>query len=138
MWKIVETALRRLYRYLYKRGIGTALALHRRGEVRPDGLRSIRICNQLVIDWRARRIHPWDSERPAGVRRELFVQQSLADTEAAISRLFETLPQIDMITLRVIDPDSDAERFGCRNHRQDGLPDRYFGRRQFTIARDAA
>jgi hypothetical protein len=34
----------------------------------------------------------------------LFVEQSLADTEAALERLFTSLPEIDIIELTVLDP----------------------------------
>jgi len=37
-----------------------------------------------------------------------FVEQSLADTEAAIRRLFQALPHVDTITVRVFDETSKA------------------------------
>jgi len=59
----------------------------------------------LEIEWRARDIHPWDRRLlPPAERAAAFVQQSLADTEAAIYRLFvEAVPHVDVITLRVFD-----------------------------------
>jgi len=88
----------------YKRSISRALALHLRGEVRRDGLIPIRSRTQFSIEWHARDVHPWDR----GVlspeeRAEAFVRQSLADTEAAICRLFEALPQVDVLTVKVLD-----------------------------------
>lgn len=109
MPQVVETVLRTVYGYLYRRSINAALALHRRGEARPDGLRATKICNRLEIDWHARRIHPWDSDDPQDVKRESFVRQSLADTDAAIRRLFQMLPHVNTIKLRVLDPESEAE-----------------------------
>ena len=38
----------------------------------------------------------------------LFAEQALADTEAAVYRLFERLPQIDVIELSVLEPTSEA------------------------------
>jgi hypothetical protein len=107
MWHILETVLQRMEKTLYRRNIEWALALHRRGEVRDDGLRATRVSNHLEIEWTARNIHPWDRGQPwdSGF---LFVDQSLADTDAAVTRLFEALPQVDVIMLRIFDPSSGA------------------------------
>jgi hypothetical protein len=62
----------------------------------------------LEIEWRARDIHPWDRSLLAPARRAAaFVEQSLADTEAAVYRLFEAVHQVDVITLKVFDRMSD-------------------------------
>ena len=109
MLHVLENALRKLDSYRYKRKIERALALYLRGEVRRDGLNLTRATAHLELEWRARDIHPWDrgflspAESAAA-----FVKQSLADTEAAVCRLFENLPQVDVITLRVLDPISDS------------------------------
>jgi hypothetical protein len=87
-----------------RRRIERALALHVRGEVRSDGLKLWRLSNRLEIEWRARDIHPWDRHDPPDKRASLFVRQSLADTESAITRLFQALPQVDMIALTVWSP----------------------------------
>ena len=107
MWHIFEIFLRRMEKTVYRHNVDWALNLHRRGEARPDGLEVIRVSNHLEIEWRARKIHPWDrgSLWESG---SLFVEQSLADTEAAIIRLFEALPQVDVIMLRTLDPASEA------------------------------
>jgi hypothetical protein len=51
----------------------------------------------------------WDRGLLSPARRAAaFVEQSLVDTEAAIHRLFEALPQVDVIALRVLDRTSEA------------------------------
>jgi hypothetical protein len=61
----------------------------------------------LEVEWRARDIHPWDRAIPAEERAALFVKQTFADTDAALSRLFGTLPHIDSVELRVLDAKSE-------------------------------
>jgi hypothetical protein len=58
------------------------------------------------VRWRARDIHPWDAQ--ASNKAQLFGEQLLADTEAVILRLFKTLPQVDVIDLKVFVPTSDS------------------------------
>jgi hypothetical protein len=104
MLHVWGTLLRKLERRRYKRGIKRALALHLRGEVRRDGLNPISVTTHLEIEWRARDIHPWDRDLLSpGEKAVAFVRQSLADTEAAIYRLFEAASQVDVVTLRVFD-----------------------------------
>jgi hypothetical protein len=108
MLHVLGPLLRRLDGFRYKHSIERALALHLRGEARQDGLSPASLTTHLEIEWRARDIHPWD--RPLLSRSEkaaVFVSQSLADTEAAVHRLFEALPQVDVITLRVLDYTSE-------------------------------
>ena len=109
MLHVLKMLLRKLDGHRYKHDIGRALALHLRGEVRSDGLDQINFTTQLQIEWRARDVHPWDQDLLSPARRAAaFVQQSLADTEAAIHRLFEALPQVDVIALRVLDQTSES------------------------------
>jgi hypothetical protein len=92
----------------YNRRIESALALHLRGEARTDGLALKRAHSRLAVQWSARHIHPWDSGSvSAEERAALFVKQALADADAALSRVFSLLPQLDSIELRVFHPDSD-------------------------------
>jgi hypothetical protein len=72
--------------------------------VRSDGLKLKSVNNRLEIEWCARDIHPWDRHDPPDRRATLFVRQCLNDTDAAITRLFETLPQVDVIAVRVLEP----------------------------------
>src|SRR5271154_5555461 len=109
MLNVLETIFSRLGCYWYQRSIRRALALYLRGEVRRDGLHPINMATQLDIEWRARDIHPWD--RPLlsrSQRAAAFVGQSLADTEAAVHRLFDAVPQVNVITLRVLDHASET------------------------------
>lgn len=94
----------------YRHGIKQALALNLRGEVRKDGLTLSKAGTSLAIEWYARDIHPWDRDRNLSPeeREHLFLQQCLADTEDAISRLFAELPQVDDIEVRVLEPASKA------------------------------
>ena len=89
--------------------IQNALALNRAGEARPDGLTLIRASHHLQIEWRAREIHPWDrnSGSSESMERELlFMEQAIADTDAALSRLFRDLPEVGVIKFSVIHPHS--------------------------------
>lgn len=102
MLQVVETLLQNLGAYCYERGIKRAIALHVRGEVRRDGLNLGAVTTHLDIEWQARDVHPWDRGLLSpSERANAFVEQALADTEAAIHRLFASLPQVDAITLKV-------------------------------------
>ena len=83
-----------------------SLALHRRGEVRSDGLQLTRMQSRMEVEWRARDIHPWDRELPAERQRDLFVRQVLSDIDAALGRLFSALPEVEALDVRVLDPHS--------------------------------
>lgn len=109
MLHVLKTLLRKPDGRRYKHDIGRALALYLRGEVRNDGLEPINLTTELRVEWRARDVHPWDRALLSPARRAaVFVEQSLADTEAAIYRLFEALPQVDVIAVRVLDQTSDT------------------------------
>jgi len=85
-----------------------ALSLAPRGGVRDDGLRLVKLRQlsgqETSLEWWARCIHPWDSDLSPLRQSELFSQQALLDTEAALIRLFRRLPGIDHIAFRVLDP----------------------------------
>ena len=101
MWRPIRSILRHLRIWRYRRIVGRALALNR-SEARPDGLRLTALRNRLEIQWRARGIHPWDRDLAPAEAIRTFVEQSLFDTEAAIVRLFDALPQVDVIDLSVL------------------------------------
>jgi hypothetical protein len=108
MLHVLEAFLHKIEGYRYRRNVDCALALHRRGEVRRDGLIPLSIATHLEIEWRARDVHPWDrSILSPAERATTFVRQSLADTEVAIYRLFAALPHIDVISLKVLDQISE-------------------------------
>lgn len=95
--------------FRFRRSIRHALALNLRNEVRPDGLVLSKAFSRLDIEWHARDIHPWDRDRNISPenRAIMFVQQCLSDTESAILRLFERLPQVESIEVRVLEPKSN-------------------------------
>ncbi len=107
MWRRLENLIQKVDTLRYRRGVERALALHLRGEVRGDGLQLYKLTNSLEIGWRARDVHPWDRDDPPDRKALRFVRQSLADTEAAITRLFQNLPQVDVIALTVLDRNSE-------------------------------
>ena len=111
MWnRSVIGALKRFATYLaqqrLRRKVIGALEVNRRAGVRNDGLSLKRVRSRLEVEWQAREIHPWDQGLPPERAAQKFVQQCLADVDAAISRLFATLPDTDEIVLRVLDPTS--------------------------------
>jgi hypothetical protein len=108
MWSRLSAMIRYWEGRIFERKISRALALHLRGESRSDGLTLNRKHTRLMLEWRARDIHPWDRAVCPENRSALFVQQCFADTGAALSRLFEQLPQSDSIHVRVLHPHSDA------------------------------
>jgi hypothetical protein len=105
----LQTLLKKLVADSFRAGIKRALALHRRGEVRPDGLTLTRALHHLEIEWRAREIHPWDRGCSPQEEMRLFTEQCFSDTEAAICRLFGALPVIDVIQFRVIHLNSEDQ-----------------------------
>lgn len=109
MRKLLQRCFRRLDLWRFRLSVEDALALHRRGEVRSDGLKLDGVSNHLQIRWHARAIHPWDRDLLRGSReREAFAEQTLADIESAILRLFERLPQVDVLELGVLEPASET------------------------------
>jgi hypothetical protein len=96
-------ARRRLQRRVIR-----ALALNKRGEARSDGLSLSHFQNRLQIEWRAREVHPWDRDLPQARVARLFAEQCLKDADAALERLFATLPEIDVIEFKMLEPNSGA------------------------------
>jgi hypothetical protein len=117
MWELLERYLRK--HGFYRRRIEQALDLDRRGEARKDGLQLDRMLHRLEIRWQARNVHPWDRQLPDEARHTRFIEQALTDTEAAIARLFNALPEVDLIDLCVTEPESDATMLSGAVHRSD-------------------
>jgi hypothetical protein len=122
-----KSFLRKLNLYSYRRGIENALALHRRGEVRSDGLILIQgshhpESHHLEIEWLAREIHPWDRGCQHLEPDIEFTEQSFADTDAALSRLFNELPEVDVIEFRVIHPESGQSMLAGTVERSSCMP----------------
>ena len=91
----------------WRRHIMAALALHRRGEARKDGLTLVTARASVEICWRARAPHPWDCHPDEKVQTAVFATQALHDTESALQRLFEATPETELIELTVLDRDCD-------------------------------
>ena len=87
-----------------RRSIDKALALNRT-EVRPDGLRCEELSLRLLINWRARDLHPWDFDLVGNRRAVRLVEQTFSDTVAVLERLFAALPEVDLIDFRVLEED---------------------------------
>jgi hypothetical protein len=91
-----------------KQIVRRALALRPRGAIPNDVLmlNSLILSSRcLKLEWRARDIHPWDRDLPLAEQAELFSQQALQDTDAALIRLFQGLPEIEQIEFQVLKPD---------------------------------
>jgi len=91
-----------------RRAVTKALSLAPRGFVARDVLVLNEISARLRLEWRTRDIHPWDRHLSVARRAELFRQQTLADTDAAIVRCFRRLPEVEEIEIRVLAPDPSA------------------------------
>ncbi len=107
MPETVRTLLQRYNLWRWRRAVLDALALHRRGEARSDGLTLVSACESIEICWRARAAHPWDRHPDAGEHASAFSAQALEDTEAALLRLFEAMPGAESIEFKVLDRDCD-------------------------------
>jgi hypothetical protein len=108
MWARVIRLLRNACCGLYRYGIDDALALHKRGEARRDGLTLDRMSLHLEIRWQARDTHPWDQNLNPHQRAVIFAEQTALDTEAAVHRMFARLPEVDVLDLGVIEPNFGA------------------------------
>jgi hypothetical protein len=105
-----------------QKAIQGALGLHNRGEARRDGLTLTQVSHYLEIEWRARDVPPWDRVCESEERESLFAEQSIADTDAALSRLFNELPEIDVIEFRVTHPDTDQRILAGKVERSARMP----------------
>jgi hypothetical protein len=90
-----------------QRIVRRALALRPRGAIPNDVLvlNSLRLsAPRLQLEWRARDIHPWDRDLLPTRQAELFSKQALQDTDVALIRLFQSLPEIEEIEFQVLNP----------------------------------
>ena len=99
---------RKLKFRLYRRSIDNALALYRRNEVRSDGLVLNSLCNRLEICWYARDLHPWDYALSPEQKESAFNLQAMEDTEAAVLRIFERRPEVQIIEVKVLESNSST------------------------------
>ena len=102
LFTIIASRVSDFYKaHVFWRKIERALALYQRGEARSDGLQLTSAKTTLRIEWVARSVHPWDRDLPADKSERLFSHQCLADTHAALGRLFAEIPVLDTIEVRV-------------------------------------
>jgi hypothetical protein len=90
-----------------ERMVRRALTLRPRGAIADDVLvlNSLRVSGpRLQLEWYARDIHPWDRDLPNSRQAELFSKQALQDTDAALMRLFRSLPEIEEVEFKVLKP----------------------------------
>ncbi|TMB00906.1 MAG: hypothetical protein E6J70_09260 [Deltaproteobacteria bacterium] len=88
----------------FRRMVTKALAVGSRGFIANDVLLLSKLSTQVQVEWRTRDVHPWDRNVPPDQRAELFREQTLHDTDAAILRFFQLLPDLDAIEIRVLEP----------------------------------
>lgn len=98
----------RLWARWLRDSIDKALALNRY-DVRRDRLLLMAKSFRLTIAWRARRVHPWDRDLQEDKRAIRLVDQTFADTIAALEELFITLPEVDVIDLKVLEADEKKD-----------------------------
>ena len=88
----------------FRRMVTKALAVGSRGFIANDVLLLSKLSTQVQVEWRTRDVHPWNRNVPPDQRAELFREQTLHDTDAAIRRFFQLLPDLDAIEIRVLEP----------------------------------
>ena len=108
MFWAVRVFIARLAALMQRYCLRQALALPLRGGVRNDRLYVKSISQRLDVEWNTRDIHPWDFDDRDEVKTVKFLEQFLADTEAAIDRIFRALPQITEISVTVRNPNTGA------------------------------
>jgi hypothetical protein len=101
------------------RRVASALAVKPRGAVWNDVLSIQDLSLRLHVEWLARDVHPWDRDLPERRQAELFAQQCLEDVDAAIPRLFEELPEIDVLEIGVLERGSKTRIIAGTTHRND-------------------
>jgi hypothetical protein len=115
-------------RFRWHHRVARALTLEARGAVFNDQLKIGACATELEIEWLARELHPWDRDLSAERQTKMFVERAVMDTVAAIQQIFEQVPEIDRIQVRVRDPMAPHEallagtvsRMGledCQHHR---------------------
>ena len=101
--------------------VSRALSLRPRGAIGNDGLVVQNLSSRFRVQLLARPIHPWDRDRPANERSEMFVQQCLEDVSTAIPKLFRSMPEIDELEVTVLDPRSKNAIIAGVVNRSDAL-----------------
>jgi hypothetical protein len=103
------------------RAVTRSLRLKPRGAVARDVLHLAALSLRLRVEWRARDVHPWDHDLPETQQAQLFAGQCLEDVEAAMTRLFERIPEMYVLEIVVRHPRSNAVIMSGVVHRDDLL-----------------
>ena len=119
MLRTISELLQQYRLWRWRRAILESLALHRRGEVRKDGLTLVSARANVEICWRARAPHPWDHHPDERFQTAAFTSQALHDTESALRRLFEAIPGAESIDVKVLHRNCDRPIIEGRVLRRD-------------------
>jgi hypothetical protein len=127
LWSTVESLKTRLRVQGPQTGrmtheVTRSLRLQPRGAVAHDELRLGALSCRLRVECRARDVHPWDRDLPEHRQAQRFAQQCLHDVDTAIARLFERVPEMQVLELVVRAPRSGAVIMSGVIHRVD-LPE---------------
>lgn len=104
MFRVVQVCITKLASLTYRYCLRQGLTLPPRGGVRNDRLNISHVSQRLDVEWIARDIYPWDFDDTDAAKTVKFLEQFLADTEVAIDRIFQALPQINEIAVTVREP----------------------------------
>ena len=89
--------------------VSGAIAVKTRGCCPADYIVTTKVSARLRVEWRARETHPWDRGLPPLTQAEMYRDQVLRDTEAAIIGLFKVLPEIHEVEIQVLDSREPAK-----------------------------
>jgi hypothetical protein len=101
------------------REITRSLRLQPRGGVAHDVLRLAALSLRLRVEWRARDVHPWDHDLSEHRQAQLFARQCLKDVDTAIARVFDRVPEMQVLEVVVRAPRSGAIIMSGVVHRDD-------------------
>lgn len=103
LYGVTELAVR-VFRTGLRQLVERALRLPPRSGIRWDTLHVHHVSGHLEVEWQARNVHPWDRVLSHERQVESFGNQTFIDTEHAVTRLFNMLPEVDSVTVRVMAP----------------------------------
>ena len=101
------------------REVTRSLRLSPRGAIAHDVLDMTALSLRLRVEWQATDVHPWDRDLSEPQQAQLFARQCLEEVDAAITRLFERVPEMYVLELGVRDPRSNAMIVSGVVHRDD-------------------
>jgi hypothetical protein len=101
------------------REVTRSLRLRPRGAIAHDVLHLAALSLRLRVEWRAREAHPWNHDLSTRRQAQLFARQCLEDVDAAIMRLFERVPEMQVLEIVVRAPRSEVVLMSGVVHRDD-------------------